>query len=202
MPHGISIVIAPLELLQLQLPTKMPQQHISSSLSRHCSPATACDTTLWQPRCLDNICTCFAKLQAHDVPAMPQHQLPLCLCVFPSAHVARCEASSAQAAVPNGNKMEILRGELLFLWLRLRLPLLSPASRHLPLIAGHLQLATDHSPGCHLPLAPQRHRHRLTKAPNKLTMQIAATGDRLCHRHRSTWSRTLGRQLALQPRRK
>lgn len=143
-PHGISIVIAPLELLQLQLPTKMPQQHISSSLSRHCGPATACDTTLWQPRCLDNICTCFAKLQAHDVPAMPQHQLPLCLCVFPSAHVARCEASSAQAAVPNGNKMEILRGEVLFLWLRLRLPLLSPGSRHLPLIAGHLQLATCH----------------------------------------------------------
>lgn len=81
-------------------------------ITAHCGPATACDTTLWQPRCLDNICTCCAKLQAHDVPAMPQHQLPLCLLSFPlqsSAHVARCEASSAQAAVPNENKMEILR---------------------------------------------------------------------------------------------
>lgn len=67
-------------------------------ITAYCGPATACDTTLWQPRCLDNICTCFAKLQAHDVPAMPQHQLPLCLLSFPlqsSAHVARCEASSA-----------------------------------------------------------------------------------------------------------
>lgn len=147
MPHGISIVIAPLELLlQLQLPTKMPQQHISSSLSRHCGPATACDTTLWQPRCLDNICTCFAKLQAHDVPAMPQHQLLLSLLSFPLLTLQGVRQAQLKPQFQMKTKWKFF-GELLSLWLQLRLTV----ARQSALATDRRSLAT-----CHLPLTTRQ----------------------------------------------
>lgn len=75
-------------------------------------------------------------------------------------------------------------------------PHLQPATCNRP-------LATDHSPlaACHLPLATSLPTPvaaiggRFAKAPNKLTMQIAATGNSLCHKQ--TTRRPGPRQLAI-----